>query len=509
MVTDMVKHLEKKGVQCWYAPRNIVPGKHYASSILEAIRSSNAFVIVFSKNSNASEQCLKEVDRAVNARKPIIPFRIDETLPTEAMDYYLCNTHWLNAYETVVTNYYDQLTNAVLDFTTVEEEKTEYVTEVKSQDDGLSKELKDVIQTLRDEAIRDEEAVLEFKRKKEELEEKREEEANPTVVKFPQERTKQIISKESKPLVLQAKKKRRKNKEIFEKEESKFDRIKEKIIFPIALVSVAIAMYMYKSMISDNQVKVVKKVEKSKKIDKVKNTSEAKKEEGPDYRKVPLNKEQIETMSVEELKKIKNVIKHRDGNLFERTREGLVEKSWTEVEIQNYFLLNYIITEKSRPQVKGMTSRIFLNHEVEEAVSPMQEKLLWETSEVLIKETLYDDDLDVAMLRLYPGGHMARLPVSGELVISTKFVRSSERKLIIYYTPGLEVSRAVDQLTSYLTNINLDYELKEHDSKYDAKELLLVYQGEYLGDDGFKGFCVQIVDFARYFIKSIDLIQSI
>ena len=167
LVTDLVKYLEGQGIICWYAPRNIVPGKHYASSILEAIRSCNAFVIVFSKDSNASEQCLKEVDRAVNARKPIIPFRIDETMPTEAMDYYLCNTHWLNAYEEVVTNYYQQLVHAIHDFISFDEEKTEYLTEVRaSKPNEMSSELQDVIKSLREEALRDENAAIKYQEEK-------------------------------------------------------------------------------------------------------------------------------------------------------------------------------------------------------------------------------------------------------------------------------------------------------------------------------------------------------
>lgn len=108
---QILDYLEGNGIACWMAPRNIIPGEHYASSILEAIKNSKAFFLLFSPYSDASEQCLKEVDRAVNARIPIIPFRIVEHTPTEAMEYYLCNTHWMDAFKRPTGEYFPQLLN--------------------------------------------------------------------------------------------------------------------------------------------------------------------------------------------------------------------------------------------------------------------------------------------------------------------------------------------------------------------------------------------------------------
>ena len=106
---QVLEYLEKHNIDCWMAPRNIIPGKHYASSILDAIKSSKVFFLLFSPYSNISEQCLKEVDRAVNAKLPIIPFRIEDHPPTEAMEYYLCNTHWLDAFNQETGKYFPQL----------------------------------------------------------------------------------------------------------------------------------------------------------------------------------------------------------------------------------------------------------------------------------------------------------------------------------------------------------------------------------------------------------------
>lgn len=94
----IVASLEAAGLSCWIAPRNITPGEIYARAIINAIQNSSVFVLVFTKESDESEQVLKEVDRAVNAKIPLLPFRIEDRAPSDAMEYYLCNTHWLDAF---------------------------------------------------------------------------------------------------------------------------------------------------------------------------------------------------------------------------------------------------------------------------------------------------------------------------------------------------------------------------------------------------------------------------
>lgn len=519
LVTDLVKHLEAQGVNCWYAPRNIVPGKHYASSILEAIRACNAFVIVFSKNSNASEQCLKEVDRAVNARKPIIPFRVDETMPTEAMDYYLCNTHWLNAYEEVVTNYYQQLVHAVHDFISVEQEKTEYVTDVKpAKPDEMSRELQDVIQSLRNEALRDEEAALKYKEEKERLEEELEQKQNATVVQFPEDRTKKIIKKESKPLVIEAKKKRELRARKFEEEEQTFEKLKKKFVLPLALIAVAILFYMYRSTTSDNTIKIVEK----KKPPKKEEVEKALIAEPPkvNYRKDFLDKNEMKNYGIEKLKGIKNLISARDGNIIRRTRSGLVESQWTMREVQNYFLLDHLIYEKARPTNKGLTSRVYLgfdfpiaknpeNPDEKPKPDPMRRKTLWEAGSLLIKEKLYDEDLDLMYLKIHPDGNLTNFPKAGELVVTIKIVESEERFVKVIHSGGMKMQDSLSDLRQFTENINLDLKIAEAGSSWPSKEIVIEYHHPKLNLEGYKSISVQLVDIARLFVNSKKLLSSI
>lgn len=94
---QVCEFLEKRGVPCWIAPRDVGAGREYAAAIVDAINDCLAMVLVFSSHANTSSQVKREVDRAVSKGKVIIPVKIEDVLPSEAMEFYICNTHWLNA----------------------------------------------------------------------------------------------------------------------------------------------------------------------------------------------------------------------------------------------------------------------------------------------------------------------------------------------------------------------------------------------------------------------------
>lgn len=89
--------LERDGVRCWYAPRDIVPGADWAASIIEALKDTKVMVLVFTDFSNSSKQVMREVNNAVSNGVTIVPFKLTESLPTEGMQYYLSTVHWLDA----------------------------------------------------------------------------------------------------------------------------------------------------------------------------------------------------------------------------------------------------------------------------------------------------------------------------------------------------------------------------------------------------------------------------
>jgi hypothetical protein len=99
---DLILHaLEKRGVKCWIAPRDVTPGGSYAESILNAIETASCFVLIYSNNSNLSPHVIREVERALNFGVNIIPVRFDQSTPSKSLDYLLATVHWLSISEPV------------------------------------------------------------------------------------------------------------------------------------------------------------------------------------------------------------------------------------------------------------------------------------------------------------------------------------------------------------------------------------------------------------------------
>jgi len=79
--------LEAKHVRCWIAPRDVLPGRDYAETLIEAIRDAPLMVLVFSSSSNSSRHVLREVERAASRNIPVLPLRIEDVPPCASMEY--------------------------------------------------------------------------------------------------------------------------------------------------------------------------------------------------------------------------------------------------------------------------------------------------------------------------------------------------------------------------------------------------------------------------------------
>jgi len=88
--------IENAGISCWMAPRNVVPGSHWAASIAQAVRNARLLVLLFSENASISTQVAREVALADNYRLAILPIKIDDALPKNVLEYYLSVCHWLD-----------------------------------------------------------------------------------------------------------------------------------------------------------------------------------------------------------------------------------------------------------------------------------------------------------------------------------------------------------------------------------------------------------------------------
>ena len=107
----IVNILENKKIKCWIAYRDADVGEDYAGSIVRAIKNCKASVLVFSSESNQSKHVLNEINSSVNYGKVIIPFRIDNVMMHDAMEYYLGRTHWLDALTQPLEDHINKLMN--------------------------------------------------------------------------------------------------------------------------------------------------------------------------------------------------------------------------------------------------------------------------------------------------------------------------------------------------------------------------------------------------------------
>ena len=104
--------IEKQGLVCWIAPRNIGAGQ-YAKAIVDAIKNSQSMVLLFSSHSNKSKDVLKELTTATNHNLSIIPLRIEDVLPTDSMEYHLMANQFFDTFNPTSDSDFENITKIV------------------------------------------------------------------------------------------------------------------------------------------------------------------------------------------------------------------------------------------------------------------------------------------------------------------------------------------------------------------------------------------------------------
>ena len=92
----MVETLEKHGIRCWMAPRDVIPGALYADEIIQAIDETRVLVLVLSQQAVASAHVGKEIERASSKRRRIIALRTDSAALPRAFEYFLSESQWID-----------------------------------------------------------------------------------------------------------------------------------------------------------------------------------------------------------------------------------------------------------------------------------------------------------------------------------------------------------------------------------------------------------------------------
>jgi TolB-like protein/Flp pilus assembly protein TadD len=97
VAVTLCEYLERRGVSCWIAPRDVLPGTLYAESIIRAINGAKVMVLVLSRSSVVSPHVGKEIERASSKQRPVVSFRVDAVELTPALEYFLSESQWVDA----------------------------------------------------------------------------------------------------------------------------------------------------------------------------------------------------------------------------------------------------------------------------------------------------------------------------------------------------------------------------------------------------------------------------
>ena len=97
LADSVCETLERAGVVCWIAPRDVAPGEFYADAIVGAINTTRVVVLLLTENVVGSPHVLREIERASAKRHPVVTFRVEATTLPAGLEYFLSASHWLDA----------------------------------------------------------------------------------------------------------------------------------------------------------------------------------------------------------------------------------------------------------------------------------------------------------------------------------------------------------------------------------------------------------------------------
>lgn len=113
-VADLVcSRLEESKIKCWYAPRDIKPGDNYGAAIIKAFSSVKVLILIFTSASNQSVHVLREIERAINKKIKVIPFRIENREPESDLEYFISTCQWIDAFTNSLEEHVEELVKAV------------------------------------------------------------------------------------------------------------------------------------------------------------------------------------------------------------------------------------------------------------------------------------------------------------------------------------------------------------------------------------------------------------
>ena len=113
-IADQIcERLEKTGIGCWIAPRDVPAGHSYGEAIVHGIESCAVFLLIWSEHSNNSQPVANEIERASNYQKLIVPLRIREVSASKRIEFFVANTQWIDAFSSPIEDRIEYLASIV------------------------------------------------------------------------------------------------------------------------------------------------------------------------------------------------------------------------------------------------------------------------------------------------------------------------------------------------------------------------------------------------------------
>ena len=99
-LADKVKILlNKNGIETWMATCDIPAGSKYAELLIRAIRNCGCLLLLLTHDSQNSVWVAKEVERAINYKKTIIPVQIEDVVLNDEFEMYISENQILSIKE--------------------------------------------------------------------------------------------------------------------------------------------------------------------------------------------------------------------------------------------------------------------------------------------------------------------------------------------------------------------------------------------------------------------------
>lgn len=97
IANNIYNMLDSRNISCWMAPRYLITGEDYSSSIEKAITSADIIIFIFSKHGLKSRWVKSELSIAFSEQKLIISFKIDNSVPEGIVRMILTKSQWIDA----------------------------------------------------------------------------------------------------------------------------------------------------------------------------------------------------------------------------------------------------------------------------------------------------------------------------------------------------------------------------------------------------------------------------